>query len=360
MKFRTGNVILLIVSVLVCAYAAEFLLGFYLVKSILHYPVPPFSRQTHTTVDYSAGYSYNNISLRGPDFKPETLYDVVLIGDSFIFGQGVDYGDSLQGNMEKKGYAVQNVSEIATNPIDYHHKLKIMLSHGLKTRNVVIGLCMGNDFQNIGDKQIEQALLYRYRQSFLDYGAIEFIKLEKLRYQIRVRWIKLFDMARRLIDKSGHERVIVHDFEHPRKFNEDWVRFFAGGKEELMKVMRGEGAPSIQSRKLTEAEYMEKNGLDDDSLRNTLRIINAIAAAAHPAKVWLMLIPDPYYVSGQRFPRYESYVNRLVTGVDKRISIIDLHPLLTPDMHFLHDGHWNVKGHKIVADVISQSIPRSP
>lgn len=359
MKFRTGNVILLIASVAICVYVSEFLLGFYLVKSLLHYPVPPFSRQGHATVDYSVSYRYNNISLRGGDFQAEKLYDVVLLGDSFLFGQGVNYEETLQGNMEKKGHSVLNLSEIATNPIDYHHKLKVMLSHDLKARNIVIGLCMGNDFQNIGDKLIGDALSYSYRRRFLDYGVVEFIKLERLRYQIRVRWIKLSDAVLRMIDKSGHERIIVHDFEHPRKYNEDWVWFFAGGRAELMKAMRSEDVPPISSRKLTELEYMEKNGIKDDSLKNTVRIINAIAAAQGPAQVWLMLIPDPYYASGHRFAGYDAYVDRLIAGIDRRVRIINLHPLLTPDMHFPHDGHWNAKGHGIVADVTARELSRS-
>jgi len=35
------------------------------------------------------------------------------------------------------------------------------------------------------------------------------------------------------------------------------------------------------------------------------------------------------------------------------IVVIDLHGWTMSEMHYLHDGHWNEKGHNFVADVLS-------
>jgi len=346
-----------IVSLIVSLYLLEFLLGFYFVKSILRYPVPPGARQTHTTVDYSVRYRYNNISLRGEAYDPERLYDLVLLGDSFLFGQGVDEESTLQGVLKKRGVHVLNISEIATNPIDYHHKLKVLSGMGMKTKNIAVGLCMGNDFQDIGDKRINSALSYAYRKNFLDYGPAAFLKLERLRYRIGSLKARLMGKTGKMFDGQYREEIVVHDFERQRVFYEDWLQFFTGNRKEMMSAMRGGGRTFGDSERLTEEAYLRKIQMDDASLENTLRILRAIARAARPAKVYLILIPDPYCIAtGFHSKQYESYARRLVDGLQGSMGIIDLQDALSPADHFPHDGHWNAGGHKTVADIIEKRV----
>ncbi|HQK79790.1 MAG TPA: hypothetical protein PK621_08845, partial [Syntrophales bacterium] len=142
MRNLLKNIAALAFVLLLGLYLAEWLLGFYLVRAVPRYPLPPFAVQRHATVDYDVAYRYNNHGLRGPDFHPGEAYDAVLFGDSFFFGQGVAEGKTITDNMRGKGLKVLNVSEIATNPSDYFHKLNVMKSQGLRSRTVVIGLCM--------------------------------------------------------------------------------------------------------------------------------------------------------------------------------------------------------------------------
>ncbi len=134
------NVACLLVVLALGLYLSEWLLGFYLVKAVSRYPVPPYAVQRHVTVDYDVIYRYNNYGLRSPDFNPAIVYDVVLLGDSFFFGQGVGEGKTLADGLGRKGLKVFNISEIATNPIDYLHKLSVMQAQGLQGRTVVVGL----------------------------------------------------------------------------------------------------------------------------------------------------------------------------------------------------------------------------
>ena len=344
-------------SLIVSLYLLEFLLGFYFVKSVLRFPVPPGARQTHTTVDYSVQYRYNNISLRGGAYDPEQLYDMALLGDSFLFGQGVDEESALQGVLKKRGFHVLNISEIATNPIDYHHKLKVLSGMGMKTKNIAVGLCMGNDFQGIGDKRIDRALSYAYRKNFLDYGPAAFLKLERLRYRIGSLTARLTEKTGKMFDGQKGEEIVVHAFERRRVFYEDWLQFFTGNRQELMNVMRGGERTLVDSERLTEEAYLRKIQLDDASLENTLRILRAIARAARPAKVYLLLIPDPYCIAaGFHSKKYESYVRRLVDELQGTMDIVDLHGALPSAAHFPHDGHWNAEGHKKVADIIEKRV----
>ena len=75
----------IVIMLLCCIYLIEFVLGFYFVRSLLYFPVPPYAKQWHRTKEYDVEYVYNNISMRGADFSKEKKYDVLLVGDSFFW-----------------------------------------------------------------------------------------------------------------------------------------------------------------------------------------------------------------------------------------------------------------------------------
>jgi hypothetical protein len=350
-KFK--NIILLFISITICLYVSEYFLGFYITKSILHFPVPPHSEQKHVTVDYQVTYHYNNFSLRGADFDPAQDYDGVFLGDSFFFGQGINEGNTFCSILQRKGYKVLNASEIATNPIDYFHKLRVLQSHRLKTRRVVVELCMGNDFQDIGDKKIDDALSYTYRPEFLRYGSSSFFKLERLRYQIRKKWIQFKDWVESRYSGSPYsETVVVHDFELRKRFYSNWIQFFSNNRMDIMKTMQGFDQKPFTDVHMTEDEYLQKLQISNDSLNNTLKILNTFAEISGPAHVYVLLVPDPHYAFGYRSAKYKEFLHQLSSGLKPSITVIDLHDLTDSTMHYLHDGHWNEKGHQFVADII--------
>ena len=354
---RLKNVLLLSFAILVCLYVAEFLHGFYLTKSILHFPLPPNSEQQHITADYSVSYRYNNYSLRGRDYMPFSTYDAVFLGDSFFLGTGVKEGKTFTDLLQNQGFHVLNASEMATNPIDYFHKLRILQSHHLKAKRIVIGLCMGNDFQDIGDKKIAGALNYTYRPEFLRYDGINFLKLERLRYQIRKKWFQFNDWIDHLGSESPYiETVVAHDFEIRKKFYADWIQFFADDRKNIMKSMAGHDQKPFTDIHMTEDAYLQMIQINNDSLNNTLEILNAVNEFAKPTHVYVMLIPSPHYAFGFRSTKYDDFLHRLIRGLNPSITIIDLHGLTTEEMHYLHDGHWNEKGHQFVADIIVRHV----
>lgn len=359
-KKNWKNILLFLFSGAASLYFLELALGIYLVKSVLHYPLPPFSMQTHTTLEYAVRYNYNNISLRGSDFNPKRQYDWVLLGDSFLFGQGVDEEKTLQGLLEKKGYLVLNLSEMATNPIDYYHKLRVLKSHQLKMKNIVVGFYMGNDFQDIGDKRLEKALAYSYRDNFLDYNLSAFIRLERLRYQMYATNLRFREKLGKKFSDYYKEEVKVHAFEHPRKFYTEWLEFFTQKDENMMRAMRGEDRKPVDLQQISEDEYIRQLQINDASLDNTLKIIRAILQSAGAARVYLLLIPDFYTAVGLKSIKYESYVRRLMEGVLPSVSIIDLHGKMPPDAHFALDRHWNARGHELAAEIILRNASSSP
>jgi hypothetical protein len=356
MGLHVKNILLFFLTLVICLYLSETLLGFYLTKSLPRYTLPPYSEQRHATVSYDVQYRYNNVSLRGVDFHPEQTYDAVLLGDSFFFGQGVGEGKTFASLLQLQGHKVLNASEIATNPIDYFHKLRILQSHRLKTKKIIIGLCMGNDFQDIAQKRIDHALRYAYRPEFLSYGARQFLALERLRYQVDKKRLQLMDWLEcRLSGNACRETAAVHDFEHRRRFYDDWLQFFTNNRQEIMKAMLG-GEGKAVGKDIAEEDYLKMAQFSEESLRQTAAILSAAAHVSRPIPVYVVLIPGPHYVMGFRSSGYDRFVERLKANLQQTVSIIDLHGIMTPAMHFPRDGHWNEQGHRFIASLMAERI----
>jgi hypothetical protein len=356
MRKWANNILLLVISLLMCAYLAEFLLGFYLVKSVPRYPLPPYVVQKHATVDYNVRYRYNNYSLRSVDFQPGSIYDAVLLGDSFFFGQGVDEGKTLSDRLGKRGWRVLNVSEIATNHIDYFHKFNVMLAEGLRSRNIVVGLCIGNDFNDTEDLDLRKVIAHQYRKHFLDYDGGSFLTMERLRYQIFRKGQQIADRLANLISGQQRETVVVHEFEHRRKYYEDWLEFFTGNRPEFIKAMAGSQEKPLSEERLSEAAYLKKIDLNEETLKKTALILNAIPPRVPDARIYLVLIPGPHYTWGFRSSIYDRHIKSLKGMLAPAITVIDLHGRTTSDMHYLHDGHWNEKGHNFIADILGNFL----
>lgn len=356
MNKRLSNFALLFFSIAIAVYVSEYLLGFYLTKSLPRYPLPPYSEQQHATVDYKARYRYNNVSLRSMDYDPKIAYDAIFLGDSFFFGQGVSEGRTFFSLLQQKGYKVLNASEIATNPLDYFHKLRILQSHRLTTKKIIIGLCMGNDFQDIADKKVAEAIDYVYRTEFLHYGPLQFMTLERLRYQLEKKRLKIGDWLQcRFSNQSCTETAVVHKFEHRKRFFADWLQFFTDNRPELMRAMLGSAEkPSIRAG-ISEAEYLKMIQYSDDSLKHTVSILNAVREVSGSVPVYIVLIPGPHFVMGFRSPGYDLFVARLKESLDPAVSVVDLHGIMTPAMHFPNDGHWNEEGHRFIAALLEKS-----
>ncbi|HOK07975.1 MAG TPA: hypothetical protein P5269_10585 [Syntrophales bacterium] len=356
MKRWIQNIALAGVTVAVCLYGAEFLLGFYLVKSVARYPLPPHARQQHRTVDYQVQYRYNNLSLRGPDFDPEVVYDVVLVGDSFFFGQGVDEGKTLADRLAARGLKVLNLSEIATNPVDYLHKLRVMKAEGLKARTLVVGLCMGNDFQDIADKELRGFLARSYDGPFLRYDFLSFLSLARVRYEAGRKVRDVRDLLSRLSSGDRRETLTVRFFEHRRPFDEDWIRFFTGGDEETGRIMAEGGGDSRGDVIPSEEAYLQKIQLNDVSFAKTVAVLKALTRCLPGTASLVVLIPGPHYVLGLRPPRYEEYRRRLAAEMGDSASVLDLHGKIEAEMIFPRDGHWNEKGHEALASLLMSSL----
>jgi hypothetical protein len=331
---RYSNLILVAFAVLFSVYLSEYLLGRYIVKSLADHYLPPNSVQTHVSPDFATTYLYNNYAIRGDDYEEGRRYDVMLLGDSFLFGQGVDIDRTLASLLERgAGLTVLNASEIVTEPPTYFHKLRILDAIGFTARHYVVGIFFGNDFSRIEKKNTDHILNYHYEADVLEYDPLSFLGLERLRYLVYAAY------------RNYRNDFHVHKFERKKVFRKDWIEWYTGNNKERTALMY-----NAKFVKRSESEYLLLTQINETSVRKTAVIVNAMDdAIPNEAQLHVILIPDRHYVKGDLAKKYESFRQLFVRRLDSDIDVVDLHEIMSEAMYFPNDGHWNELGHNAVA-----------
>lgn len=337
------NWLLFLFSILVCFYLLEGLMSLFLKKSIMLYYIPPHSEQRHSTQDFDVIYRYNNYALRGEDIDFNNKFDIVLLGDSFLFGMGVDEKYIVSNLLKDRKIDALNLSEAATNPINYYHKFVIAQKLGLKAKNLVLCLYIGNDFQGIGDKDnLENTLKNADKYLTYKYDIVSYGKLERLRYLAYAAIHKLF----------YKNEFIIHEFERAKPFKYDWLVWFAGRDVD--------NADEMQKRRNSPwsgDKYLSKKHINEKSIKNTAIIINHLRRRLNSeTKLSVMLIPDWHYGRHDLGAKYKYLINNFTLLLNRNIKIIDLHDRFNEDIFLPQDAHWNEKGHKFVAEVLINEL----
>ena len=334
------SVFLSFLSVLFAFFVVEVITSFFFVSSIPKYPLDPNVTQIHKTPEYDVKYEINNVGLRGEDYRKNFNYDFILLGDSFLYGMGVPYQESLGGLLGNKGRKILNLSEIATNPIDYAEKLKVSLRDKITAGNYVIGLFIGNDFQDIteADNIAEVLNAETYTSESYLYSILTF---DRLRFLGNTAFEKFFKK----------NNISVYNFKKIKKFSSDWVRWYTGSDQKRMDAMLNKKYEPIKS----DADYFSLAQLNGKSIDKTLLILNFMASKiSDKAKVWLLIIPDRHFFMGELGTSYNEKIQVLLRGLDKKYNIIDFHKYSDTGCYFTNDGHWNEYGHTKAYQVLSE------
>jgi len=328
--------------VVVALYVGEAAMGLIFEKSIALSPVPPHSTQHHATSDYAVTYRYNNIGLRGPDFDPNVTYDALLIGDSFIFGTGVEQDQTITGLLTASGLRVFVAAEPATNPPQYLQKSKVLAAWGLKSRALVVGLFVGNDFQGLAGKDISGLLSASFADAAEPYTWRSFLALQRVRYIIasaRAKWLK--------------NALFPHVFERRMKFYDDWSEFFAQGDAVMAAQMRNVSPANIDGD-----EFLRMAQITDETAAKGAALVQAIADASSAADKIVVLLPAASFYQRQYGGAYEKYMRLLRERLSTRYRVVDMHSIGNAGLYLPHDGHLNAAGNRCVAAAIGAVLKR--
>ncbi len=328
-------------SCLFALYAVEFASRYSLVRSLNVRPVQAFHSHIHTTTDYSVIYNYEVEGLRSGGMQHFDNPDLLLLGDSFVSGQGVNERDSLTVRLLGADFSVLNVAEISTGPVDYLQKLKMLEARGTKAQTIVVGVFIGNDFQALSDVRLDPHSLSDQYSKYDD--VTDFLYLRRIRYVIRKSFSKIF---------SGF--YVFPDFALQRPWEKDWILWFVRGNEETAKTMRSPQLVTIAN----DEEYLRRAEINPHSLDTAALALQAIAAVGGrlgAVRTIVFLIADLHAAKGELGAQYQQTMNQFASSLrQNKIDVVEAQ--FAPEFYFANDGHLNARGQEAFANLIVTTV----
>ncbi|MEX2616108.1 MAG: hypothetical protein WD767_08440 [Alphaproteobacteria bacterium] len=294
--------------------------------------------QQQFPVLHSDRYGFNN---------DDTVYAmggdrVMLVGDSFIYGQCVHQEQSIAGHLRRKGYAGISVGVGGNGPL---FNLAALREYGrvLKPKTVVWFYTVGNDLEDLRDHELRSRILMRYFDSDYTQG------LARRQGEVDRIWKTIWndpDRWRPLIDAHGTNAAA----------------YAADGREEAADVLRrlrevaGTGMPDIASVK-DSADVAKIIGL---ILRTARRDVEAWGGRLYFAPIW----GAAYYRLGILPPHIDAVMAEARAAglpfidLDRAVRASGDHDLFFPVTKDM--PHHNSRGYELFADgIIAALAPKA-
>lgn len=293
---------------------------------------------TYTNGEFSIHIHVNSLGMRGPEIsgaKPGGEYRIVALGDSFTFGQGVEY-DQAWPELVERGLGppvkVVNAGWSAGSPVGYE---RYLLSHGMALHPdlVLMAVFVGNDVvddmaeRHAGASGIDQL---EYESRYLNNLQVRFGPVGTVRELLDDALPNIYELATLAIVKT---------------------QYLIGSHR-------------------SHFDYILSNQTDPDleaGWADTLATIGRIDAMVRGAGARLGVIVIPFYDQvaptsyGPEFTK-ELPQRRIMTFCALQgISCLDLLPALRsegrPDnFYYLKDGHWTPRGQVAAAAEIASWV----
>jgi len=313
----------------------------------LHWPgLVAYMRQSGVTV------SYNSAGMRDREHtvvKPEGVFRVLVLGDSFMEAHQVPFEASFPSLVErelgeKTGKRVEVVNA-SVSGWGTDHELKYLTSYGMEWKPdlIVVVMTLHNDISDNLEQRFHTirngALVDQPppTESFLRYPILQ---------------VKAF-----LATKSHA-----------------WVLLRRARREPEVRVEASQLRSHVVELLTPAADEQIVKGLD---LTTRLLARMQALASSEGSRVVVVLLPLAVQVSNDRFVEFARSMRksprdfqidkpqRMMTNVGDHLGLamIDLLPGFQEGtahgngpFYLEHDGHWNARGHKLAADLVADAL----
>lgn len=339
----------------------------------------PNSRYLHTTDDYSAVYQFNSKGVRGPEysyFKPDGEYRILILGDSFAMGFGVNFDDLFSEVLKR---------ELNNSRKDYDKSFQII-------NTGVGGWCTGTEllfFDEEGKKYNPDLTIVMFSENdawhnnAADYYPIS--RLGRLLPGIAIpepskekssgRALAGGSYLLKKIKKWFAENSYLYNFISIRVKNERHFYLLAKTlhlldtdrpffPDEYRIWRRNYDGQIIAAWKMTEA-IMLKMKEEAESAGSKPLVFYVPTSASIYNSVWRET-QKKYGISGREWDINKAGIE--LGDICRRNNIDFINPkdvfikqagermAKGKSLYYLQEGHWNVAGHKLVAEILAQYI----
>lgn len=278
----------------------------------------------HTTPDYRISICTNSMGIRTDrEFtydKPEGVFRIVVLGDSFTFGYGVEveqtYGVVLERIIKEQGTSVEMIN-LGVSGAGTAEELIMLKNCGLRFDPdlVVVGYCCNDIVNDMLSKLYalnDQNQLVRDQESYLPA-----VKIRDFLYSFRI------------------------------------YRFLAE-RSHLLYFLRSNLSEAIQ-KSMTEKNRENKSLSHESEMCLTAALLDEIKRTSEENDATFCLLDIPSNKNKSNLPR------EYLVCVEEE-DIIDLRPvfeqhMVTQKLYWTKsDGHWTPAGHKIAAELLADWV----
>jgi hypothetical protein len=320
------NIITLLIAAAVCLGALEFLArllfpnfnpaGNFIVQAdeagFVLGPKNFSGRQWQNTGDFNVQVSINKYGFRDQhDLARSSGRDIFVAGDSFGFGWGVEAEQRFSNLLEKMLHIkVVNLSVPGGDFWDYDQLLQYAGRHGAHLRKVVIAVCLENDLRDYSTGPTPHAT--REPHLSLKQKINKFFRLRSTAYNLLAFSIRENSYSNKIATIMGlNQRGEVFSY-----------------------------YPTYDKKVI------------DSSINKLVRI-------AKKFDTIILIIPSRWLWVGNHISVADKIHREFVDQLTKSgLKFIDLRPYLETggspmQYHFKNDAHWNVRGHRLAAQVMA-------
>jgi lysophospholipase L1-like esterase len=291
---------------------------------------PPGSvgRQVKNTGDYDVAVAINRHGLRDArDVAQARRDDLLVIGDSFAWGWGVEAADRFSDLLE--GMTGRRVFNVAT-PTDldgYAALLDYARALGADVGDVVVAVCMENDLDLYDAEASADAERPPAPAPAAGGGAL-------------VAWLR---------DEAGDwklwltERSAAYVFLTTVVHQVPWLKAAAIRVGAIVPHLEGIGSSPYS------AAVIESSAAKLEALSKQARLL-------------VVLVPSrALWVGNDRVDEERVHEAFAAALVRRGVSVLDLRPKFEAGgqplaYHFANDGHWNPLGHRLAAEEIARCL----
>jgi lysophospholipase L1-like esterase len=265
-------------------------------------------RQIKNTGDYDVAVRINRHGLRDTkDIAEATAGDLVVVGDSFAWGWGVEaeqrFSDRLQALTGRPTFNLTTPTNIA----GYEALLDYAKSLGAQIGQVVVAVCLENDLA-----------VYVAADEPADDPVVGWKE-----------WLAERSAAYLLLTTLVHQTP--------------WLNTLA--------VRAGVIIPNL--------EGISKNDYEPEAIASSADKLQDLSKRY---RLLVVLIPSRALWVGENRAAEDRVHKDLVAALVKRgVAVLDLRPLLEKggaplSYHFANDGHWTARGHALAAEAIAECL----
>ncbi len=287
---------------------------------------------------YNATYISNEVGARDDSFLFNNPNDIILIGDSFAEGYGVNHDNTSQKYIENlTGFNVLNFGVSKNFGIVQYYEIYKNLAKNYKHNKLIIFFLPSNDFGENDYNNWRGSKRYRpYYKKIENNNYETFIPNDAVKnYKSQTKKIKkifknYFWTSGLFINLNYNYKI----YRAKKKYGKDTFSGYFDSKLDQQKA----------------AIYFIKKIIDEANIKT-------------------YLVSIPRIQDFERFNRGESlqdvfWVKSLkdLTKKNKKFTFIDLIQYPTPNLEDLYlkcDGHWTIVGNKWAAEIISSKLLRN-